>query len=177
MIIVDIEASGLDGYPIEIAWGAIDDGIIGSFLIRPIEAWRSAPWVAEAIHGITKAELAANGVPPREVAEAFKASVEYRAIYSDAPTFDGRWLQMLGEAAGIQLPPVRHIDQARDLILDVSRPQGFIDRIEFDLRASTLKKQAKAYADETSPATHRAGPDVLNLMAELLFLRSRHSTI
>ena len=177
MIILDFEASGLNGYPIEIAWSSLDAGILGCFLIKPIEAWRSAPWSAEAIHGITKAELATNGVAPRDVAEAFKASIGDRTIYSDAPTFDGRWLQMLSEATGIRLPCVRHIDEARDLILDASRTQGFIDRIEFDLRAAILKKRARASADETSPAAHRAAPDVLNLIAELLFLRSQRSTI
>ncbi len=175
MIIIDFEASGFCGYPIEIAWGSLDAGVLGCFLIQPTDAWRSAPWLAEEIHGITQQALDANGVAPREVAEAFKISIGDRPIYSDSPTFDGRWLRMLGEAAGIQLPGVRHIDQARDLVLERPRPRGVIDGIEHDLKVASLKKAAREYADEVSPAAHRAAPDVLNLLAELSFLRGHNS--
>ena len=61
-VFLDFEASSLgkNGYPIEVAW-VFEDGDSESFLISPIGRWTGWDAAAEAIHGISREQLAAEG--------------------------------------------------------------------------------------------------------------------
>jgi hypothetical protein len=118
---LDCEASSLrpGGFPIEIAWVA-EDGVGEAHMIRPAPGWENWSSSAEAVHGLTREHLAVHGRPHLEVARrAARVLGDPRAVVaSDAPAYDGRWLNMLLAAAG--LPPVPVVD-SRLLHLEVAR--------------------------------------------------------
>jgi hypothetical protein len=129
---VDFEASSLgkSGFPIEIAW--IDQSGKGeSHLIRPANEWLTPgnpEWskASERIHGISLATLMTEGVPCEQVAKRAAGIIGSAQVFacSDAPSFDGRWLEML-LAAGSQPRSVR--------LLDVRRVYGWACRPLLDL--------------------------------------------
>lgn len=102
----DIEASGLDGWPIEIGWAIphADTGHITtrSLLIKPSSAWSiNDHWdaAAEALHGITRADLRANGQSPDQVLSAMNADLDDFTLHADAPAWDLPWLEAVAAAA------------------------------------------------------------------------------
>lgn len=159
----DIEASSLTGCPIEIGWAIpqmhTGDIIRGSALIKPPSAWLLADhWdeVAEALHGITLADLVEHGQSPDHIINRMNAALDGLTLYADAPAWDLPWLDALLAAA--QTPPrfVVAPDDALTLIGRTARaqgwsPQGFADAI--------------AGLERTHPHCHRAGPDAARLAA------------
>jgi hypothetical protein len=132
MYFVDFEASSLGelGFPIEIAW-TDQNGQGETYLIRPADEWLTPgnpAWSAasERIHGISFATLMEEGVPCEQVARRAARVLGSKQVFacSDAPPFDGRWLEML-LAAGSQPPAVR--------LLDVQRVYGWACRPLLDL--------------------------------------------
>ena len=144
---IDIEASALDGYPIEIAW-VDEDGETESKLIRPLPSWTVWDWRSEAMHGITFDNLQAHGEPVESVAAS--AMVLLRGtVWSDNHIHDSRWLDMLTEAAGLPSIPVFDVREvwATELI---GVP---------DITANAITDQADADSSAIVSRRHRAGDD------------------
>jgi hypothetical protein len=121
---IDLEASGLGsaGFPTELGWAVVkQDGSItsDSFLIRPVSRWTryTNAWSAasEALTGISREMLDCDGLSPAAVMKRFLAAVEGCELFSDAPDFDHHWLNMLSDAAMVDLVG-REIGNAKTLI-------------------------------------------------------------
>jgi hypothetical protein len=67
-VVIDVEASGFDGFPIKVGW-CDQDGNSESHLIRP--AWNWTDWDTRAVrqHGISRDLLKAQGEPHEVVAK------------------------------------------------------------------------------------------------------------
>ncbi len=111
----DCEASSLTryGHPIEVGWVG-PDGKGESHLIRPPSAWSDWSDESEAVHGITRKLLMAEGRPVRWVAARLIAALAQPGarVFSDAPGFDLGWLNELMAAAGHRPGTVRLHDVA-----------------------------------------------------------------
>lgn len=148
---LDIEASGLhfDSYPIEIA--LLQDGRMRSWLIRPEAKWTHWCEQAQAMHGLSRAMLTAQGLPAKTVAAQLN---EFLAdgnglVYSDACAWDEDWINTLFHAAG----EVRqfHLLQIEDLLEE-----------EQSARFHQALRELQASGDHRR---HRAGQDVAMLYA------------
>ncbi len=114
----DFESSGLgpESFPTELGWAILTGpGTVetGSALIRPEPAWLAVPgcWSIQSqiVTGITRAMLESDGLPASEALERFRVAVGSRLLVSDAPEFDGHWLQQLAMAAMVDWPLLRPI--------------------------------------------------------------------
>jgi hypothetical protein len=118
-VFYDIEASGLDGFPIEIGWARADlaSGTILSegHLIRPPSDWDvRGTWDPSAAtrHRITLDELWRAGQPVLEIARRMNETLRDSELFADSP-FDEAWLRQLFDAAGIDAEfSVRRTDPA-----------------------------------------------------------------
>src|SRR3546814_11676485 len=99
---IDFEASSLGrhGYPIEVAW-VFENGNSETFLISPIETWTDWDPAAEAIHGISREQLANEGVATDIVAERLVDALQGHEVFASAPSWDGKWLSALLSSAGL----------------------------------------------------------------------------
>lgn len=100
---IDFEASSLDliaSYPIEVGV-SLPDGTLHSWLIAPHVLWQDWSESAEAIHGISRETLCAEGREVRDVAYELNQLLD-DAVYCDAWTFDSFWLHRLFRAARIR---------------------------------------------------------------------------
>lgn len=104
MLIIDIEASGLDpvhSYPIEIGiYNTEKPEKSLSFLIKPHHTWDYWDEIAEEIHGISQQELIDNGIPADIACDRIQEYIQTHAaekplVISDAPDFDFMWLRCL----------------------------------------------------------------------------------
>lgn len=100
-IFVDFEASSLSeaSWPIEIGFAWIDENEklhSSSKLIRSHLNWEASDWseVSEEVHGITRAEIAI-AEEAQAVARWAVRELGSALILSDAPSFDGRWMNRL----------------------------------------------------------------------------------
>jgi hypothetical protein len=105
-IVIDIEASGFDGFPIEFGW-CDQDGNGESHLIRPPWNWVNWDIRAERIHGISRELLAAQGEPHEAVAQLIadmlmRCRRQHVVVASDNPKYDCEWFGMLLRRADIQ---------------------------------------------------------------------------
>lgn len=176
---VDLEASSLlpGGFPIEIAW-ADQDGRGESHLIRPTDEWLDGGYnwshQSEIVHGISLETLLKEGTPPEEVARRAADALSPRRsmVFSDAPVYDGGWLETL-LAEGGERRSVR--------LLDVTRAYGWACRSLLDgvgsldgakredaerlIRAEALQIVSRAQQAEAmrSRVRHRALPDAEGL--------------
>ena len=118
---VDIEASSLSSgsFPIEIAWVAAS-GLGESHLIRPHDEWLAdgcPGWSreSEGVHGISLDTLVRDGAPIEQVAAraAIVLAPRRNIVCSDAPGFDGQWLETLfafgGQHVTFDLIDVRQV--------------------------------------------------------------------
>lgn len=182
ILFIDFEASSLlsNSFPIEIAW--VDESGQGeTYLIKPHKDWlNKTAWTwrwsaeSEAIHGISLATLIAHGAPAaciaNRVAAVFGASNVI--LCSDAPAFDGNWLETLPNADGIRKSP--RIVDARQIYGEACRPlralfpigpalsteqavEGFRD-----LAMDIVARAEEAEAARPGPR-HRALPDAESL--------------
>lgn len=123
---VDLEASSLlpGGFPIEIGW-VDQDGRGESYLIRPTEEWIDSGYgwshQSEAVHGINLETLMREGAPPEEVARraADVMSPRHCMVFSDAPGYDGGWLETLMHEGG---------EKRTVRLLDVTQAYGWACR-------------------------------------------------
>ena len=109
---IDIEASSLSeiSFPIEVAWSDCD-GAVRSYLIRPQWDWNDWSPNAEYLHGLSREEITAKGLPADWVAQELNTALRGTVVYSDAPEFDGFWLQRLVEASSVEMEfELRHFD-------------------------------------------------------------------
>jgi len=102
---IDLEASGLGSrsWPVEVGW-AFESGPPESILVRPHDSWTDDSWDvrAEALHGLSREKLEAEGVDARVVATRLNDAFSAIRVYSDAPDWDGFWLFRLFSAAGVR---------------------------------------------------------------------------
>ena len=98
--IIDVEASGFGrgSFPIEIGF-ALEDRKVKSYLIQPAESWTHWSDEAEAIHGISREQLAIDGLSVRDVAVLLNEHLFNKTLYSDAWSFDSSWIGRLFEEA------------------------------------------------------------------------------
>ena len=105
---LDIEASALSGYPIEVGWALLparfDDPVEAiesdGFLIRSPTTWLENPnfsWdpKAEALHGIKPEDLVAGGIPVSEACRILEATLGDRTVWCDSRSADRAWLEIL----------------------------------------------------------------------------------
>lgn len=106
MIILDIEASGLDpeSYPIEIAWQHRSNSkLFDSFLIKPLETWSHWDFYAEAhFHRLSRSDLEVNGISVTEATQRLNQSLSGQTVYTDAPDYDRKWIGKLFRSVGIE---------------------------------------------------------------------------
>ena len=100
-VFLDFEASSLASasYPIEVAW-SLPDGVIESHLISPagIERWTDWSTQAERLHGISRAQLLAEGKAPAWICRRLNEQLAGQTVYTDAPDYDRAWLDELFSA-------------------------------------------------------------------------------
>jgi hypothetical protein len=159
-VFLDFEASSLsdDSYPIEVGW--IDEGGVGeSHLIRPAPGWSDWDPSAEAIHGVPRETLLAEGEPHDEVARRMLARLAGVEIHATAPSWDGKWLSLLLRAAGLPRHALRlthsleaHLAAAREIL------SGATPDAELDEAAAAVVVQAQANRADR-PVRHRALDD------------------
>jgi hypothetical protein len=107
-IAIDFEASCLPHYgrsfPIEVGIASAH-GWSRSWLIRPHPTWSDWQWSAEAeaLHGISRARLAREGLEAGQVARLLRAAVGQSELIADSH-FDDGWSRALFAAAGATQP-------------------------------------------------------------------------
>ncbi len=158
---LDVESSGLEpgSHPVEVAVCG-DDLAPTSWLVLPDPDWPESAWSeeAEAIHGIPRGRLLREGVPARVVADELDRRVAGLAVHSDAPGFDGEWLDALYRSAG-RPRRFRLLDEAQAYAVlappDEAGALALLDRW----------RRACGACDAVYPHVHRAGPDALRMAA------------
>jgi hypothetical protein len=110
-VFLDFEASSLgrDSYPIEVGWVFEDHGA-EAHLIRPAPGWVDWDPQAEAVHGIGRSRLEAEGEDHAAVARRMLQVLDGHDLLASAPSWDGKWLSVLLRAAGLP----RHALRLRD---------------------------------------------------------------
>lgn len=159
---VDFEASSLSpaSYPIEVGW-VFEDGSGASVLIKPEAAWTDWSAEAESVHGISRATLAAEGIPAVEVARRLVEVLDGHELYSDADTADQRWLGVLLSTAGLPPLPVRDIYGVY-----VGAVKLLVTRMPASIATSMAQSflaQAEIEAERAVPTRHRAEADARRL--------------
>jgi hypothetical protein len=151
-VFYDIEASSLEGFPIEIGWARADlaSGTIVSegHLIRPPHDWDvRGTWDQSAAshHRIALDELWWLGRPVFEIARRMNKSLGGSELFADSP-FDAPWLHQLFEAAGIET----------EFSVRATDPSVFIGALARD-RAAYIEAKRKAL--RIAPPNHRAETD------------------
>jgi hypothetical protein len=153
IIAIDFEASCLPrhgrSFPIEV--GIAGGGIARSWLIRPHDSWSDWDWTAEAeaLHGLTRARIMAEGLPADQVLREIENAVWGRRLVADSP-IDQYWLDTLAQAAGA------------DTNLRIEHVATLFDELgvtECAIHAAT------AHADALGAIRHRAAGDALWLAA------------
>lgn len=173
-VFLDFEASSLakKGYPIEIGW-VFEDGAAESHLIRPAPQWTDWDRSAEALHGISRARLEAEGTPHEVVARRMVEVLDGHSLYASAPSWDGKWLSVLLRAAGIgrHALRLRDIDEAQEAIARATLTQAF-EGGELERTLSAVLRQARQAAEE-KVVRHRALADAEQERALWLDVRRR----
>ena len=174
---LDFEASSIlpGSFPIEVAW--VDERGIGEgHLIRPAPGWLSrSRWqwdpVSATVHGITIGMLEKDGEDASMVARRLAEAVGGGPVYSDAPSHDGHWLDMLLEQGGIEgavsLSGVRDAYGMACLPLFERLPEreGIIRTARWTVETMRMRQVVKAAEDEDAerPRVHRALDDAMAL--------------
>ena len=160
IVMLDIEASGLGDqcYPIEVGIVRAADLSGWSALIRPAWSWRrNGRWEpkAEALHGISLAEVEAEGWDVVDVARALNEQLTGMVVFSDAADFDGHWLEMLFKEA---------MDtQAFDLFFTTALFTNCREMVEVDC---PIVPMPEAVAEPNRGRRHRAKDDDHDLAME-----------
>lgn len=123
--------------------------MVRSSLIRPDASWPQSAWSEQsaAVHRIPRSAL--DAAPPAwQVARDYSALMRDRVVLSDAPDFDGAWLQRL---------------------VDLDNGAAPIDLRDFDAAAHRRFRRSPHALDsvyetrERTHTPHRAGPDAARL--------------
>jgi hypothetical protein len=155
--------------PIEIGWACADPETgeiqVESHLIRPVLEWHIATcWdqAAERLHGINRAQLYTEGSSPADILRRMNEALGGRELYSDAPAWDGDWLRMIVEAAGVKPSFSVSRTEAHTLIGLVVRQQAWGAEDCFAM----MEKISRDV-----PRTHRAAADARHLAALWLAMK------
>jgi hypothetical protein len=159
-VFLDFEASSLgdDSYPIEVGWAA-EDGACEAHLIRPAPAWTDWDPMAEAVHGLTRERLFAEGEPHDQVARRALEALAGHEVFVSAPSWDGKWMSVLLRGAGLPRHALRlkDADQAhRQAALEILR--GRVAESGIEPLAAALVEAARRRL-QSDPPRHRALPD------------------
>lgn len=155
-VFMDFEASSLgkDSFPVEVAW-VFEDGRAESYLIRPASDWTDWDDEAEAIHGISRAQLEAQGTPHDAVCSRLIAAVADDIIYASSPSWDGHWLSMLLRASGHPRHLLR-LSDSEEAFAEAARVRLGEDAHEMEL-VQLIAEAHNTVADQ--PVAHRALED------------------
>jgi DNA polymerase III epsilon subunit-like protein len=166
-VFYDFEASGLNGFPIEIGWAYVEPKAISiiaeGHLIRPALDWSAEDaWDenAEQLHGISVDQLWKRGEPADKIAARMNEQLGGRSLYADSP-FDEQWLSQLFEAT-----PLSPSFIVRRTAPDILARQF---AAHHRLPATTVDR-AIAFARIHRPQRHRAAEDAAHWAAVWLFL-------
>jgi len=103
---IDFEASSLSGqsYPVEVAWSC-EDGTIESHLINPyhIQEWTDWAPDSQAVHGLSRKQLALEGESPHTVARRMNEALEGKTLLCDGYDMDFHWLYTLFKATHLEM--------------------------------------------------------------------------
>lgn len=157
--IIDLEASGFGrgSYPIEVGI-ALENREIHSFLIKPESDWTHWCSDAEKIHGISREQLAAEGMCIEDIALTLNDMLRGQTLYSDAWSFDSSWIGRLFDSAGI-------VQRFRiETITKLLKPE----------QAEFWHPTKEAVLEELGLKAHRAGIDVQVLQETYLRITSSH---
>lgn len=158
LLFMDFEASSLsaNSWPIEVGLAALTpNGVVAqSRLIRPAPDWDRADWnpQSEAIHHIPLELLERDGLVAWDVAGWVLEQLPGTTLVSDAPQFDGRWLQRLLDCHPDTPPPGLRIHDYEAALATFLSAKGLDAAYEYIAR---------------HPAPHRAGPDA-QILAQAL---------
>ncbi len=128
-------------------------------------------WDADSalIHGITRAQLAVDGVSAAEAARRLYVDLGGCDVHSNAPAADAVWLGVLMRAAG--LPPLR-LRHHYDALRPIFRP--LVEQLPLAAASSlaqALVARAEARIDRKPGLRHRAEPDARRLYDTWLLVR------
>jgi hypothetical protein len=152
-VFLDFEASSLgdDSYPIEVGW-VFEDGAEEEHLIRPAPRWTDWDAAAEAMHGLSREKLRAEGEPHERVARRVLDALSSHTVYVSAPSWDGKWLSVLLRAAGLPRHAMRFRD-SDEAMIEAARAGGLDDAAAIDL-VESMRRAAAA-----RPVRHHALDD------------------
>jgi hypothetical protein len=157
---IDFEASSLAerSYPIEVAW-IFADGTYESHLIRPAAKWIDWDPEAEAIHGLSREHLMAEGEPHEHVARRMVEALAGHELCASAPSWDGKWLSALLRAAAFPRHTLRLRD-TDDVLRDTA--EAILAPVVTAADLGPMVAQLLALAairHPAAPPAHRALPD------------------
>ena len=159
-VFIDFEASSLGrtGFPIEVGW-AFEDGTSEGHLIRPAPQWTDWDPRSEAIHGLSRATLEAEGAPHDTIARRLLEALQGHDVFASAPSWDGKWLSALFRAAGIPRHAIR-LRASRLACHDSAAAilTGLLPPAERMLRVRAILARVRLEA-EARPVRHRALAD------------------
>jgi len=128
-----------------VGWN-LPDGTVRSFLIRPLPGWTHWCERAEAVHGIRRSELLAEGISAGEICAMLCRDLEGQDVYADGGLLDRDWMSQLLKAGECPSPAFRLCDCCAWLFF----PDMPVKKKE------ALQEQARKSAGRR----HRAGSDV-----------------
>ena len=131
-------------------------------------AWTHWDVAAERIHGLDRARLLREGLPPAEVVRRLEAALEGMIVFSDAPDFDAGWLDALYAVVARQR--TFRIEHADDILIGALRHDG-----EMLWQAQSRLERTKDDLRTNSVGRHDAGYDVGFLVA--LWRRAQGETV
>ncbi|MEQ3635686.1 hypothetical protein [Alcanivorax sp.] len=154
---IDVEASSLDGFPLQIAYGS-REGEIVSHLIRPFDSWlrEENRWSPQAfkLHGLSIDLLLEAGSDPHEIAFRIEDDLWGETVYSDAADYDHTWINILFSKVSVEsgthlvMPCIREMNE----ILPRSwSPDG----------RRTVRDRIRLQAEKEGLRIHHADADVL----------------
>ena len=185
IVFLDFEASSLmrGSFPVEVGL-AIGGGGVHSWLIRPAPGWEEWSPASQAVHGLTLAQLHAEGADVSTVAASVLdvCSGPDCVLASDNPSHEQIWLDRLLDAAG--LPRSLHVQDAElvyirhaRLLLQLAPPP---DAPWHHLVIGSLQDEASCLVVDAHTAElqrrrtrHRAGPDAEGMLWILEEVRAR----
>jgi len=176
IVFLDFEASSLGkhGYPIEVAW-VFASGQEESHLIRPAPAWTDWAADAQAVHGISRERLLADGTPHDAVARRMVEVLSGHRLFATAPSWDGQWLSKLLRAAGLPRHALRlqDTDVAHREAIAAALAEAHVPTERQESLASAVLADLRRRDDEEGPPAHRALADARHEMDLLRQVRHR----
>jgi hypothetical protein len=153
VLCIDLEASSLgpNGFPIEVAVAAVATGAVSSWLIQPPRLWiERGTWDddAEALHGLSLAQLLAEGLAPNKIIAELSGLLWGAVVLSDNMRHDSGWLRALYSAAGVASIPT-----------EIESFQDYATALATTLVDPQATGAAETWASTLIPTRHRAGPD------------------